>query len=317
MKTNKGFGSTEILIIIVAILALAVAFLWGKSVNAPTQKPEASINYPVGQNGVVNNPTVNPENENVVNDNTIDKNNCGLNITSPIANSKVSFPLTITGTICSWPVFEGQAGVAHLYDFDNGKTWHAVGLDVPIKVVNWTSAGIKSFSLIIPFDNSYAGFSPNTPIKIVFTGDYASGAPSKTQELKVFFDRSIISTVLPTNYVGAQGTWPPVIQTSGAHYSCAVGKGNPDADEVTIEKNINNRTYCIHSSSDGAAGSIYYTYTYTTSGIQGSSITTTFTLRYTSCGVYGGPGDAKYEECKTTQSNFNAKLDTIIDSLVK
>ena len=111
---------------------------------------------------------------------------CGLTIDSPIANSSVSFPLTITGTIdnknsnttgCSWTMFEGQAGVAHLYDFNNGKTWHAVGLNIPVKVADWTAEATQ-FSVVIPFDNSNAGFIPGTPMKVVFTAENPSGSSS-------------------------------------------------------------------------------------------------------------------------------------------
>ena len=121
-----------------------------------------------------------------------------------------------------------------------------------------------------------------------------------------------ISTTLP-QYISGQQGWPPVVQTSGSHYSCT-----PAHSEMgdTVEKIINNKNYCITSFIDAAAGNRYGTYTYTTAGIQGSLKTTTFTLHWPSCGGYGGPGDPTYNQCNTNQTNFFAGLDSLIDSLM-
>ena len=124
-------------------------------------------------------------------------------------------------------------------------------------------------------------------------------------------DNSPISTTLPSPYISAQNGWPPVIQESGNMYSCVLSHSEMGD---TVKKTINKRDYCITTISDGAAGSIYHTYTYKTLGLQGSSKSTTFTLRYVSCGAYGGPGDAQYVQCNTAQTNFN--LDQIVDSLM-
>ena len=126
----------------------------------------------------------------------------------------------------------------------------------------------------------------------------------------------VANTPLPTTlpqYIAGQSGWPPVIQTSGIVYSCT-----PSHSEMgtTIEKIINGRTYCITTTSDGAAGSIYYTHTYKTSDVQGSSKTTTFALKYVSCGVYGGPTEPQVIQCKANQDHFSNSLDNLIDSLM-
>ncbi len=123
-----------------------------------------------------------------------------------------------------------------------------------------------------------------------------------------------VSTALPSgNYIGGQANWPPVIKHSSEKYGCDI---QHDDMIVTVERSINNRKYCITSTSEGSAGAIHYSYIYTTPSSNGSGVeTTNFTLRYISCGGYGGPGDAQYNECKTAQSSLN--IDAIVDSLIK
>jgi hypothetical protein len=120
---------------------------------------------------------------------------------------------------------------------------------------------------------------------------------------------SAISTTLPAPYISARSGWPPVIKNLATAYSCISLYSDIEPGE-TVEKNIDGRKYCVSSSEDGDVGNIYKTYTYKTpfgSGIK----TTTFILRYISCGGYGEP---KNIQCETNQSNFN--IDTVVASLM-
>lgn len=112
----------------------------------------------------------------------------------------------------------------------------------------------------------------------------------------------IISTVLP-RYITEQENWPPVITTHKNSYSCDTG--GPYSQQTT-EKVIDGVTYCIKTENEGAAGTTYKTITYTT-----SEKTSTFTLRYVSCGNYGDPEKA---DCLRNQSAFD--LDKIVSSLM-
>jgi hypothetical protein len=116
--------------------------------------------------------------------------------------------------------------------------------------------------------------------------------------------------LLPDRYVSAQAGWPPVIQLSSDKYSCIVGDSEM---KITREALINKKMYCITIFSEGAAGSRYNTYTYTTAFLGGIK-TTSFTLRYTNCGVYFEPEKA---ECERVQSNFDLSLNAIIDNLMQ
>jgi|GEM_PF-7089039 len=117
---------------------------------------------------------------------------CGLSITSPTPNTRVSFPLVIKGMVdnsnsktlgCSWSMFEGQAGTVQLSYLDKG-VWHPLGVSVPVKVDDWTSTKIN-FAITLNFNNDGIGLVPGTELKVVFMGENPSGlaANNKTFEL--------------------------------------------------------------------------------------------------------------------------------------
>ena len=109
---------------------------------------------------------------------------CGLNIASPLADTFVAFPLTISGTVdntsseslgCAWQMSEGDAGGAQLYFNYKNQGWKSLRT-VSIRVENWMSTK-TTFSFTMPFDNESMGLPPGTPMKIVFTEDNPSGLP--------------------------------------------------------------------------------------------------------------------------------------------
>ena len=121
-----------------------------------------------------------------------------------------------------------------------------------------------------------------------------------------------VSTALPAPYVSVQQNWPPTIQNSAAAYACSVGAGNADLGENTVQKIINGRTYCLHTSSEGAAGSSYRTFSYTTASQTGTGTeTATFILRYENCSAYDG---AQQSQCSAAQSGLD--IDGIVGSLM-
>ena len=119
------------------------------------------------------------------------------------------------------------------------------------------------------------------------------------------------STALP-QYISGQTGWPPVIRNLNETYVCETS--HSQMLDVT-EKIINNKNYCITTSVDAGAGQRYGQYKYTRANGTGTK-TTYFTLRWPSCGVYGGPGDAQYDQCQSNQNTFFGNLDLLIDSLM-
>lgn len=126
----------------------------------------------------------------------------------------------------------------------------------------------------------------------------------KTQISELVNSETEVFEPLTTTFVTAQD-WPPVVSVTAELYSCETD-GSEDATTIeTVERTINNKKYCITTKSEGAAGSIYKTFTYITpqSDMAGSeSIKTVFTLRFPQCENYDEP---EKTECKNEQENFN------------
>jgi len=77
------------------------------------------------------------------------------------------------------------------------------------------------------------------------------------------------------------------------------------------KKEINNQKYCISASSEGAAGSVYTQYVYTTV-IENNVYLVQFVARYPGCSNYP---DKERRECEVERENFN--LDNLVDLEVR
>lgn len=99
-----------------------------------------------------------------------------------------------------------------------------------------------------------------------------------------------------------------------------VENGEIECDETPLEssfplriskKEINGQKYCISASSEGAAGSVYTEYAYTTV-IANNVYLVQFIARYPHCSNYP---DKEREECEVERENFN--LDNLVDLEVR
>jgi hypothetical protein len=106
---------------------------------------------------------------------------------------------------------------------------------------------------------------------------------------------------LTTTYVSA-AEWPPKVEQLD-DFSCAPTDNGPTGK---VEKRtINGKVYCVTIESEGAAGSTYVTYGYTTD--RGDAVLrATFTLRFPQCLNYDDPNQTS---CKNEQASFN--VDTL------
>lgn len=122
-----------------------------------------------------------------------------------------------------------------------------------------------------------------------------------------------LSTTLPTPYISEVEGWPPAIIVSSTPYSCTVTSPASQSMDITVERRIGDRTYCIVTHTENAAGNIYADYTYTTR--YGSRTKTThFTLQYVhNCGAFMGTPEET--ACTTAQSNFD--LDGIVNKVMQ
>ena len=88
---------------------------------------------------------------------------------------------------------------------------------------------------------------------------------------------------------------PVVTETVTRPFACA-----PDG-EATELRRIEDSLYCVHIASEGAAGSVYHTFTYDTPAGSATD-STTFTLRYVQCTNYDEP---KQSACMEEQDTFS------------
>ncbi|MCX6784784.1 MAG: hypothetical protein NTV81_02505 [Candidatus Komeilibacteria bacterium] len=115
---------------------------------------------------------------------------------------------------------------------------------------------------------------------------------------------------LQVEYITPQD-WPPQITIKTGQFICNVQDGTASLPTRTLKKIYNNNTYCIEAMSEGAAGSVYTTYTYTTQK-DDKLISAKFTLRFPQCLNYDDP---KKTECQNEREAFD--LDGLIDRMVK
>lgn len=100
---------------------------------------------------------------------------------------------------------------------------------------------------------------------------------------------------LQTTYIHGQ-EWPPKTEVTDVKFSCK---------EKLVQ--ISNQDYCKQIETEGAAGSIYETYTYTTTFENNKTLKASFTLRKSQCGNFDEP---QKKECEKERAAFD------IDSLV-
>ncbi|MFA7314389.1 MAG: hypothetical protein WC025_00455 [Candidatus Magasanikbacteria bacterium] len=104
--------------------------------------------------------------------------------------------------------------------------------------------------------------------------------------------------------------WPPEVTLVSGTFSCeTVGA---DAQNKQVQKSINNRVYCVSLSSEGAAGSIYNTYKYTTER-NGKLLDVSFVAQLPQCMNYDNP---QQQQCSDEESKFYTDVDNIVDSIV-
>lgn len=110
---------------------------------------------------------------------------------------------------------------------------------------------------------------------------------------------------LGTTYI-TPADWPPVMTVSNDPFECTVAGSETARAGKTENKIINGGVYCVTKISEGAAGSVYTEYAYT-SAIEGKAVTFTFSLKAVQCANYDKP---KRSACENEQSTFN------VDALV-
>jgi hypothetical protein len=102
---------------------------------------------------------------------------------------------------------------------------------------------------------------------------------------------------LPTSYMH-EVDWPPKVAVTSAAFACEEGETEIGR---THAFDAGGQTYCVTTRSEGAAGSMYTDYTYSTIK-DAKLVTLTFTLRSTQCGNYDEPNRT---ECEQERAAFD------------
>jgi hypothetical protein len=103
--------------------------------------------------------------------------------------------------------------------------------------------------------------------------------------------------------------WPPKIRVATGTLSCV--EKLEDRGESTTKRTIDTQSYCVTEQSEGAAGSVYTTYTYQVEK-ERKVISVDFTLRAVQCANYDEP---KKTVCGEERESFD--LDSIVDKIVE
>jgi len=126
---------------------------------------------------------------------------------------------------------------------------------------------------------------------------------------------------LNTEYIGSQDwkvvivneeeKYPPKFKINEGQIECKITSSESDLLTETAKRSIDGQIYCIESFSEGAAGTTYTQYIYSTIK-SGSLITASCVIRYPQCMNYSEP---QRTECANERETFD--LDKIIGLIVK
>jgi hypothetical protein len=106
--------------------------------------------------------------------------------------------------------------------------------------------------------------------------------------------------------------WPPVIRIETGTYSCQTTPQEISSmSDITSERLVDNRTYCVNIKNEGAAGSVYSSYVYTTAK-NGKLVKVSFTLQYPNCNNYD---DGQSRACASEREAFD--IDSTVDRIVQ
>jgi len=113
------------------------------------------------------------------------------------------------------------------------------------------------------------------------------------------------------NMVNEEENYPPKFKITEGQIDCKITSSESGLLTSTAKRRIDGRIYCIESTSEGAAGTIYTQYAYSTIK-NGSLITVSCVIRYPQCMNYSEP---QRTECANEREMFD--LDKIIGYIVK
>jgi len=106
--------------------------------------------------------------------------------------------------------------------------------------------------------------------------------------------------------------WPPVVKIeTGAYFCKTTPQEVSSMSDITSERLVDDRTYCVNVKHEGAAGSVYSSYTYTT--IKNDKLVkVSFTLQYPNCNNYD---EEQKDDCASEREAFD--IDSTVDRIIQ
>jgi hypothetical protein len=106
--------------------------------------------------------------------------------------------------------------------------------------------------------------------------------------------------------------WPPVVKIETGTYSCKTTPQEVSSmSDITSQRLVDDSTYCVNIKHEGAAGSVYSSYTYTTAK-NDKLIKVSFTLQYPNCNNYD---EEQSKACSSEREAFD--IDSTVDRIVQ
>ncbi|MDX9893166.1 MAG: hypothetical protein RB292_02010 [Patescibacteria group bacterium] len=106
--------------------------------------------------------------------------------------------------------------------------------------------------------------------------------------------------------------WPPVVTLSDSVHQLICDETSPESSlpQRVMRRQVDDRIYCVEALSEGAAGSVYTQYSYSTIWDE-KLATISFTLQFPQCYNYDEPAQTN---CKKERESFD--LDGIVDRII-
>ncbi len=106
--------------------------------------------------------------------------------------------------------------------------------------------------------------------------------------------------------------WPPVVKVETETFSCKTTPQEVSSmSDITSKRMVDNRIYCVNVKHEGAAGSVYSSYTYTTTK-NDKLVKVSFTLQYPNCNNYD---EEQSKVCSSERETFD--IDSTVDRIVQ
>ncbi|MFA6486569.1 MAG: hypothetical protein WCT40_04360 [Candidatus Magasanikbacteria bacterium] len=106
--------------------------------------------------------------------------------------------------------------------------------------------------------------------------------------------------------------WPPIVKVEIGTFSCKTTLLEVSSmSDITSERLVDDRTYCVNVKHEGAAGSVYSAYSYTIAK-NDKLVNVSFTLQYPNCNNYD---EEQSKACTSEREAFD--IDATVDRIVQ